>query len=236
MKTLLTVLLVLLNTDRSFSQDRKIEQNQLITRGTASLTFPADRVQFAFGVKGVGPSIEQAVKQATGRAAQIIAQLRSIGIADTQIQTSRFNSADNPEGKSWWSSKEDFAAGVEVNVTLDSPFEHLERAVQAAAAGNVEYISHLRFSLRNNAQKQLAAYRAAAEDARAKAEMLVSTLGASIVRVLHIEDQTDYPVRPPALQAGVAVRGGRSPEFLLPAQQFSVEARVHVVFEIGKKQ
>ncbi len=220
----------------AFGQWAKVEQNQLITYGDASVSYPADRVQFSFGVKGVGSTIEQAVRQAGERASRIISDLQKVGVTDQQIQTSHFNSADNPDGKSWWSSKEDFAAAIEIMVTLDSTFQLLERALNAVAQEQVEYISRVQFSLRNNEDKKLAAYKAAAENARKKADLLASTLGATIASVLYIEDQSGYnQSQVLALQAGV-IRGGRSATFLFPGQRFTVESKVRVVFEIGRKQ
>jgi uncharacterized protein YggE len=198
-----------------------------------------DRVRFSFGVRGLGSTLEEAIKQATERVVRIATKLKQVGIEERQIRTSYFNSADNPEGKSWWSSSRDFAAAYEMTITIDSVFDLVEPAISALAAEPVEHVSRLEFSLRNDAAKRLEVSNAAALDARRKAEQLASSLGVTISDVLYVEDQSQGPITPPgfpnvslssvmALQAGI--------KSLYPPSQIPVEGKVKVVFELARRE
>ena len=232
MNKLISIMTVLLFAGTStYGQWNEIKQNQLVTYGNATLYYPPDHVSFGFGVRGVGSTLEEAVKQATDRVVQIATKLKKVGITDQQIHTSFFNSADNPE-KSWWSSNRDFAAAYEMTIGIDSVFDLVEPAISALAGEPVEHLSKLEFSLRDDASKRMEAYRAAALDARRKAELLVSTLGATITGVLYIDDQSGTIGRSNsvlALQAGVV-------QSIFSGKPIPVNANVRVVFELGHRQ
>lgn len=239
MKTLLVLLGALLLINPVNAQWSEVKQNQLVTYGKATLYYPPDRVQFSFGVRGLGSTLDEAIKQATERVLRISKKLQQVGIADRQIRTSYFNSADNPEGKSWWSSSGDFAAAYEMTITIDTVFDLVEPAIAALATEPVEHLSRLEFSLRDDAVKRLEACNAAAQDARRKAEQLASTLGTTISDVLFVEDESQGPIPLPGipmrsissvagLQAGV--------KSVFPPTQISVDGRLKVIFELRRKQ
>jgi uncharacterized protein YggE len=227
--------IMILLTAPLIAQWSEVKQTQLVTYGNA--TSP-DRVRFSFGVRGLGSTLDEAIKQATERVARIVTKLREVGIVDRQIQTSYFNSADNPEGKSWWSSGKDFAAAYEMTITIDSVFDLVEPAITALASEPVEHLSRLDFSLRDDAAKRLETCNAAAQDARRKAERLATTLGTTISGVLYVEDQSQGPIPLPGipnigrgvlgLQAGV--------RFVFPQSQIPVNGTVKVIFELAHKQ
>ena len=66
----------------ALSQWSEIKQNQINTYGSATLYYPADRVQFSFTVVGLGSSIEEAVQQATERASRVGAKLKQVGVME----------------------------------------------------------------------------------------------------------------------------------------------------------
>ena len=221
------------------SQWTEVKQSQLVVNGSATMTYMPDRVQFSFGVRGLGSTLDEAVKEATAKVLRVATKLQQVGITDKQIRTSFFNSADNPDGRSWWSSSKDFAAAYQMVITLDSVFDLVEPALAAIASEPVENLSRLEYSLRNDPAKRLEACNAAAQDARRKAEQLAATLGASISNVLYVEDQSQGPIPLPglpvrgvsdvlALQAGVKT--------VFSPSQINVEGRVKVIFELARKQ
>ncbi|MBI5471485.1 MAG: SIMPL domain-containing protein [Ignavibacteriae bacterium] len=226
-------ILAILHTSPSFAQwdqGNEIKQNHFTTFGNATLYFAADRAQFDFYVKGEAATIEEALRIASERVTRIGNKLKTVGLSENQLQTSYFNSAENKEGKSWWTSSKDFAAGFQITVTIDS-FDLIEPALSAIASEAVEFLSKLTFSLKNDQEKQLMAYKAAAEDARKKAELVATTLGATINRVLLVDDQSagsGYSISEVA--ASVA------PKYVYSGKQFPVTSRLRVVFELGYKQ
>jgi uncharacterized protein YggE len=221
-------LLILTISAAAFGQ-YEVKQNQLTTYGFATLYFQADRAQLNFSVQGLGSTIQEAVQQASERVGRIGNKLKLVGLAERDLQTSYFNSADNPGGKSIWTSSKDFMARFEVTVTIDS-FPMIEPTIQALAGEPVEYLSKLTFSLRNDTEKKLSAYKAAAEDARQKADTLARTLGAIITRVLLVEDQGGQS------ESVYSLAVSATPSYVFTGKQFPVTARLRVIFELGSSK
>ena len=136
----------------AFAQWSEIKQNQINTFGNATIYYNADRVQYSFSVIGLGSTIKEAIQQANERDSKIGKKLKAVGIKENNLQTSYFNSADNPDGKSWWTSSKDFAAAFEITVTLDS-FDLVESNINALSDEPIEHLSNLRFSLKDDSLK-----------------------------------------------------------------------------------
>jgi uncharacterized protein YggE len=224
----LTILLAC-SSFSQWDQGNEIKQNHLSTFGNATLYFMADRSQMSFYVKGEASTIEEAVKLASDKVARIGLKLQALGLSDKQLQTSYFNSADNKEGKSWWTSNKDFAALFEIIVTIDS-FDLIEPTISALASEPIEHLSKLTFSLKNDEEKLLMAYKAAAENARKKAELVAGTLGATISRVLLVDDQSSGGGNSMEIAASAA------PRYVYSGMKFPVSSRLRIVFELGYKQ
>lgn len=208
------------------AQWSEVKQNQIDTFGNATIYYNADIVQFSFSVTGLGSTIDKAVQQADEKAARISQKLIAVGLKKENLQTSYFNSTENRNGKSWWTSSKDFAAKYDVIITLDS-FKLLEPCIQVLSSEPVEHISNLHFSLKDDSLKQLAALRAAAEDAKRKAELIAATLGAKITRVLFVEDLSSFSSQT------VDIRASRPPNYIFTGKQIPVQSRLRVYFELG---
>ncbi len=227
MKKIILISAYLLFPFLIFSQSGEIKQNQLTTIGNATLYFKADRAQLNFRVKGEGPTIEEAVKQSTDRLKTIVEKLKPIGILEDQLQTSFFNSVDNPSGKSWWNSSKDFLTLFEVTITFDD-FKIIEKTIDLLSQEQVDLLSKLKFSLNKDSTKIKAVYKLAASDAKNKADAVAQTLGAIISRVLYVEDQSpgNYDVE---------VKAQAPPEYIFSGKHFPISSRLRVIFELGYK-
>ena len=210
----------------AFAQWSEIKQNQINTYGNATIYYDADRVSFNFEVIGYGPTLKEAVQQANDRVSKIGKKLKAVGLKEKSLQTSYFNSADNPDGKSWWTSSKDFAAAFEITVTLDS-FELVEPSINALSDEPIEHLSNLRFPLKDDSLKQLEVLKVAAEDAKRKAELIATTLGAKVARVLFVNDQSSFST------PSVEINAKRPPEYIFSGKQFPITSRIQVYFELG---
>ena len=225
-KFLCTLLVILVSSSPAFAQSSEVKQNQIITFGRATHYYQADRATLEFSVLGLGSTIDEALNQATQKLAHIANKLKKVGVTDKQLETSYFNSAQNPSGKSWWTSSNDFAAAFTVTLTLDT-FALIGPIIQELAGEPIEHMSNLRYSLNDDSTKQYAALKAASEDARRKAELIASTLGASIARVLYVEDTSPF-------SAGrFEVTAVATPSFVFTGKQFPVTSSLRVIFELG---
>jgi uncharacterized protein YggE len=219
---------ILLAHQLTTSQIPEARQNQLATYGTSTVFYNADCARLTFSVTGLGSTIGEAIAQASERTSRIGAKLQSLGLHQQQMTTSHFNSVDNPQGKSWWSSTSDFAAQYMVTITVDS-FALIQPIIEALAGEPVESIGKLIFSLKDDTEKQLASRKAAAENARNKANLIAQTLGTTITRVLYVEDQS-----PGGDLTNESVAASAAGPYVFSGKQFPITSRLRVVFELGE--
>lgn len=200
---------------------------------------PADRAKLNFTVKGFGSTLQEAVNVAQKKATDIVNQMLTNGIKESNLYTSRFTSGDNFEGKAFLSSSRDYRAQIDVIVTIDS-LDLLESTVSTLTKGALEKLSDISFSLKSDSSLKLEARRLAVENARTKAAIMAHQLGLALGRVLSVDEllspgDGDFYIpnqdRLLALQAGTVRVAGTS----FYAQIFNLKSGVRIVFEITNR-
>jgi len=241
--TIVFILFVVIESSHSQTQESSVINNQLIVYGAGSLDQQANRAYINFTVKGFGSSIQEAVNVARAKASDIAAKLFALGLKESDLYTSQFNSGDNFEGKAFLSSKRDYRGQIDVNVTVDS-LQLLESVVQVLASSAVDRLSNINFGLRSDSTMKLEARRLAVVNAQDKARLMASQLGVSLGKVLYMEELLSYSdgdfYLPPrdrgvsayATSAVVAVGSGSTQTVAFYGQRFSVRAGVKVVYEL----
>jgi len=236
MKTLMMI--CILCVAGAAAQEPAVTANQMIVYGTATLEKAADRALINLTLKGFGPTLEAAINQTKTKVREVSRKLFAIGLKESSLYTSSFNSGDNFEGKAFWSSNRDFRTQIDMVVTVDS-LELLEPVVSVLAAASPERLSNITFALRSDSLMKLETRRLAVANAQQKATLMAGQLGVGLVRVLHVEElqidgdlytQGRYAVSfaRVATQSAVAEAEGGS----FYGKMFSVKAGVKVVFEI----
>jgi hypothetical protein len=243
MKFIIAVLwlILLLSVTSLFSQDVSVSRNQMIVYGTGSLDAPANRAYINFTVKGFGSSIQAAVEIARKKASDIASKLFGLGLKESNLYTSQFNSGDNFEGKAFLSSSRDFRGQIDVTVTVDS-LQLLEAVVAVLASSPVERLSNINFALQSDSTMKLEVRRLAVANAQEKAKLMANQLGVTLGKALDVEELLSYsdgdfylpPRERPAnfipYQANTVGVAGANVAFY--AQRFSVRSGVRIVFEI----
>lgn len=188
MKKLFVVFFVVFNV-LCFSQE--IQKNQLIVYGYGSVEKEADIAKLYFSIRGLGPSLELAVKDAQSKIAAITNKLFAIGLKESNISTQSFSSSENYRDKAFWSSDKDYEATMSVNITIDS-LKLLEPSVIIISEHNVNNLSNINFELKNDEEVKLQARDVAVKNAIEKAKIYASNLNIELGTVLNVEELLSY--------------------------------------------
>lgn len=181
-------------------------QRSLTIVGTSVVSQPADEVAFTLSAQGTGNTLFSAVEAAKARSVEIISVLKSLGLVDSNLATSKFSEGDNPN-KLLLSSRKDFKATVEIQVRTDR-IDKLEDIILALSKIKVD-VYNVHFLLRDDFALTQKALRNATERARAKAALLAHELNTTIESVVSIEE---ILVASPSSSSQVNLRGGRASE------------------------
>jgi uncharacterized protein len=218
--------------------------NQLVVVGSAELKVKADQATFFFSVTGVSSTLRQAVEDADTKTRAITDKLAGVGIGPRSMSTSQFYSGENSGDRAFLSSSRDFKATLTTMVKLDS-LELLRPVLFIVSEHEVQSLSEISFSLRNEPELHRKARIEAAQKAKEKAEELAKTLGVNLGSAISIEEETDQAFNPYSrgsraypnpfntstnLSEVVVTDTNSDSGFF--AQTISVFAQVRVVFQI----
>jgi uncharacterized protein YggE len=182
------IFFLFLFTASTYSQEIQNQSNQITVLGSVELKEAADQASFTFSVKGVGPSLRRAVEDANIKVKTITNRLRRLGVVTDKISTSQFYSGENLDDKSFWTSKRDYRAVLVAQVTVDS-LKIMDSILYTISEGELEGISNISFSLKDELGYRRKARIAATLKAKEKAEDITAALGVTLGRVLNIEEK-----------------------------------------------
>jgi uncharacterized protein len=202
---------------------------QITVIGQGEVRVAPDQATVQIGVETSAPTTREALDQNTAQAEAIIEQIRQLGVAERDIQTSGFNiyATYNEDGRT--------VTGYTVSNTVLVTIRDLGQAgalldqVVTAGANRVYGIS---FGLSNPEEAMANARDAAVANARARAERLAQGSGASLGNVLVITENLGAgPVMPmPAAMRDEAMGAGKA----VPVQagEQLVSAQIQVTYEL----
>ncbi len=201
---------------------------QVTVVGSGESRVAPDMASVQLGVETTAPTTQEALAQNTAQAQAIIEQLKQLGVADKDIQTSGLNiyATYNNDGRS--------VTGYSVsnNVTvvirnLAQAGDLLDKVVQAGA----NRVYGVSFGVSDPKAAQAQARDAAMADARARAEQLALASGAQLGTVLVITESIGAgPVLPrPMMDARAEAAGAPVP---VQAGEQVVAASVQVTYEL----
>jgi uncharacterized protein YggE len=237
--TILKFVILFLYVNILSAQESKIEGNTLIVYGVGNIEAPANRAQINFSVKGFGPSIQAAIDATRKKVADMTSKLFAVGLNQNNLSTSSFSSGDNFDGKAFWSSNKDYRTQMSVYISIDS-LELIEGVITALAGSQIEQLSNISFSLKNDSTLKMEARRLATINAQQKSRLIASQLGISLGRVLYVEELLSYsdgdfylpPRQDRAMYSLNAVSVTSGSSIFYGAQRFSVKSGVKIVYEI----
>ncbi len=179
----------------TYGQENQNQSNQITVLGSVELKEVADQAYFTFSVKGVGPSFRRAVEDANIKVKAITNRLHRLGVAADKLSTSKFYSGENWGNKAILSHKRDYRADLITEVTVDS-LKIMDSILYTISEGELENISSISFSLKDELGLRRKARIAAAHKAREKAEDIAAALGVTLGRVINIEETQPTKVGP----------------------------------------
>lgn len=246
-RNILVILLLALAGYGSPAQDRQSAMNQITVLGSVELKEIADQANFTFSLKGVGSSLRLAVENANKKVKVVTDNIIRLGIPAHNISASRFYSGENYGDKAFLSSSRDYQATLTALVKVDS-LHLLESVLYTISESDVQNLSNIGFSLKDELGPRRRARTGAALKAKEKAEDIAQALGVVLGRLIAVEE-TDptrvysqqapqnypSPFNPSATQIQY-LRGGSTIDESVGsaffAQTITVTSQVRAVFEI----
>ena len=224
-----------------YSQQLEQKTNYIFVQGSVELKEIADQASLSFNVRGVGANLRQAVENADKTTKTITDKLIALGVKDKNISTSSFFSGENRGDKAFLSSSRDYQANISTMIKVDS-FKLLQPVLFAISESNVQNISQITFSLKDEVSFRKRARVEAALKAREKAEDIGKALNVIVGKAITIDEfppsQTNAMVRGinasyntisvSGLQMGVDESIGSG----FFAQTISITSQVYVTFEL----
>jgi uncharacterized protein YggE len=224
-----------------YSQQLEQKTNYIFVQGSVELKEIADQASLSFNVRGVGANLRQAVENADKTTKTITDKLIALGVKDKNISTSSFFSGENRGDKAFLSSSRDYQANISTMIKVDS-LKLLQPVLFAISESNVQNISQITFSLKDEVSFRKRARVEAALKAREKAEDIGKALNVIVGKAITIDEfppsQTNAMVRGinasyntisvSGLQMGVDESIGSG----FFAQTISITSQVYVTFEL----
>ncbi len=180
-------------------------QPVVITQGQAMVTARPDRAFVTIAAESRSRNSADAQKQNAAAMTAVLQKIEQAGVPKDAVRTTGYElhpEFDYANGRQTFRT---YLARNTVEVRLDD-IDRVGVVIDAAAAGGATTITGIRFDVRNRAALERDALRQAVADARAKADAAAGGAGATIDRVVRIEEGgAPEPPRPMMRMAAQAV-------------------------------
>lgn len=182
--------------DATFERPYWLDRSVIEALGRAQAVAPADKASFSVVFVEVASEARAAMLAASDRARLAAAAIRSRGGDAVRISSSADIEAiheeyRNREGERISSERADQIENYAVSVTLNVEISDVSRAASiraAAMAVGPEDTGDLEYALDDNSPVRLRAYRAAVQDAHARARVAAEASGAVLGRLLVVQE------------------------------------------------
>ncbi len=182
--------------DMTFERPYWLDRSVIEAVGRAQVVVPADEASFSVTFREVAHESREAMLAASDRARLAAAAIRSRGGDAVRIASSAdiqaiYDEYRNREGERVSSERADQIANYAVSVTLQVRVSDVSRAANvraAAMAVGPEETSDLEYSLNETAPSRLRVYRAAVQDAAARARVAAEGSGTTLGRLLVLQE------------------------------------------------
>lgn len=232
----LAAAVILLAPSVARADDRPAPATMSLT-GFGEVAAEPDMATISSGVVSEGRTARAALDANNAAMAEVLAAMRRAGIADRDLQTSRFRVEPQyfqpPQGRDG-RQEPPRIVGYRVSNQLAVRVRDLAAlgAVLDLAVGlGANQVSGVSFSLAETAEPMREARTKAMADALAKAELYAAAAGVRLKRILSIDEQG--AVRPAAPVIARAMRAEAADAVPLAAGEIRLNAEVNVTWEIG---
>jgi uncharacterized protein len=205
--------------------------SKLIVQGEGKASAAPDMATIVLGVETRNASASAAAAENARLMNNTVNALRAAGIAETDIQTSRYSLTTEPREEPKAAGEKpkvpEFIATNQVTIRLNDTTDVVGILDAAVSAGS-NSIQEVSFDLRNPKPEKDRALTFAIEDAHHKAEVAAKAAGVKLGKVLEISEGYGYVA--PAAKSAVFVDGAITP---IQPGEMVVTSSVTLTYEIS---
>ena len=211
-------------------EPKSAPEARVIVVGEGSITVPPDYAQIRSGVTTTAKTVNEASDVNSKSMAAITAALLNAGIAQKDIQTSRFSidPVYTPQPQPAEPKLSGYRVTKQITVTvrqIAGVGDTLDRLVKAGATD----IGNVVFLVSDPSKKRDQAREAAVADARRKAELYARASGFNLGRVAWITESSDFEPPVPIMRASAA----KAAPVPIETGENTLHARITIGFDIA---
>lgn len=198
--------------------------------GTGKASAVPDTAMVSFGVTKTALTVEAAQNQVNQIANTINGELKTLGIADKDIQTTNYNVSPNYDYSNGKQTTNGYIVSENIEVKI-KPIEKANKAIDIATAAGANQVGGLTFVLNDDAKKKLQqqATQEAIKNAKAQAQMLADAAGIRLGKIADIQTGQSEPIMNKYGMDTASGLGGAQP----PTQVNPGENTVTVTVSLG---
>lgn len=166
----------------------------IVVSGEGTVRVKPDMATANIGVDITAPSLTEATNQANTKMAAIIAKLKSLGVADNDLQTVNYsvNPITNQPKESSTPTITGYHVANQLRVTVRK-IDDLGKILDAAVASGANNIYGVSFSVADPKTFQEQARAAAIKDAQDKASQLATDSGVQLGKIIYLNEGVSSP-------------------------------------------
>jgi len=212
------------------------QQTGIWVNGQGKVSAVPDLANLSLGIEAQATTVSEARRQAAEAMDKVMATLKASGIAEKDIQTSRFSIY--PITKWDRETEEEKMVGFRVTNMVNTEIRELEKVGQiidsvAEAGGDLTRIQGINFTVEDPTTYYDQAREKAFADAKAKAQQLASLAGVTLGKVTYLTESSGYAA--PPIDGAVFLEKadiGAAPTSISPGEQeISVSVQVGYAIE-----
>ncbi len=208
------------------------DRDMITVSGEGKVTATPDLAQISLGVQTDGLTVKQAQTTNTQKMNAIIAAVKSLGVADKDIQTNNYSISPKID----WSNGKQNITGYTVSQNVTVKVRALDKAGDVLArAGELgaNQVGGINFTIDDPKALQDEARIKAIKDARTKAQQLADEIGLTIVKVVTFSESNGYiPPVYPIMNKAMDMAAQVAPAPTIEAGSLDVTSDVSVTFEV----
>jgi uncharacterized protein len=235
MRYLLTPLILFLSLTSAMAQTPPPPpgapvQPSIVTRGHAIVTARPDRAFVTIAAESRSKNSADAQKQNAAAMTAVLQKIEQAGVPKDAVRTIGYELQPEFDYANGRQTFRNYLARNTVEVRLDD-IDRVGIVIDAAAAGGATTITGIRFDVRNRAALERDALRQAVADARARAEAAASGAGATIDRVVRVEEESHF--EPPRPMMRMAAQASMAGNIETPVEPSTIEIQARVSLTVS---
>lgn len=207
-------------------------QPSIVTRGQAIVNARPDRAYVTIAAESRSKNSAEALKLNAVAMNGVLKQIEQAGVPKDAIRTVGYDLQPEYDYANGRQTFRTYVARNTVEVRLDD-IDRVGTVIDAAGSSGATRISGIRFDVRNRAALERDALQQAVADARARADAAAKGAGATVDRIVRIEEE-GVQVESPRPMMRMAVQGASgSPDAFTPVEPSTIEIHASVTLTVS---